>query len=69
MQELNNKIFGQLTENGNVAIFYVQDGDVVTKLDANVYPVNSDLSAKYEHPEGIILSKTDAKNLKIKLEK
>ena len=69
MNALNNEIFGRITENGDVAIFNAVDGDVVTKLDANVYPINSSQSARYEHPDGIVLTKDDTTKLKIQIEK
>ena len=49
---------------GTAAIFY-DDGRRVTRIDANVYPVGSSLSARYEHPEGITLSIADARKLGI----
>ena len=51
-------------KNGNAQIFE-SDGSVATRIDANVYPVGSQLSAKYEHPRGIILTIADAKKLGI----
>ena len=49
---------------GNAQIFE-DDGDVATRIDADVYPVGSDTSARYEHPEGIILTVADAETLGI----
>ncbi len=54
-------------ENGNARIFH-ESGEVVTRIDANVYPVGSDLSARYEHPEGIVLTVEDAEKLGIEVE-
>lgn len=65
--EMKN-IYGVMTESGNVAILYSDSGEEVTRIDANVYPVDSDLSARYEHPGGIILTVEDAKSLSIVIE-
>lgn len=43
-----------------VAVFN-DDGSVATRIDANVYPIGSDTSARYEHPEGIRLTIQDAR--------
>jgi len=37
-------------------------------LDEDVYPVNSDWGARYEHPRGIVLSLEDADRLGIEIE-
>jgi len=58
--EIDN-IFYRINTDGNAVILYVGDGELVTKLDEDVYPVGSDLSARYEHPEGIVLTVKDAK--------
>ena len=57
-------MFYRLTDDGNAAIFN-WDGSVAIKIDANVYPVNSQLSTRYEHPAGIILTVADAEFLGI----
>ena len=44
------------------------DGTVATRLDASVYPVGSDLSARYEHPEGIVLFTHDATAIGLDIE-
>ncbi len=51
-------------KNGNAQIFH-DSGEAATRIDANVYPIGSSLSARYEHPEGIVLSISDAKKLGI----
>ncbi|EMH9024378.1 hypothetical protein ACXITB_04275 [Proteus mirabilis] len=59
-------IFGRKNENGNIDVLYVDDGYPVTKLDDSfpiVYPVDSNLSAYYEHPEGITLTEEDAQKI------
>lgn len=62
-----NDVFGRITEHGNVSLF-LQDGSVCTRLDANVYPVGSNNSARNEHPDGIVLYAADAARLRIKME-
>lgn len=59
--------FGRVNESGNVAVFH-DSGESATRLDANVYPVGSSLSAKYEHPEGIVITKDDAAKLGIEID-
>ena len=61
----NDSMFYRLNEDGNAVILYMADGVAVTRLDANVYPVGSDLSARYEHAEGITLTIDDARSLGI----
>jgi hypothetical protein len=61
-------LIGITNEDGNVGIFFNEDGYPVTCLDANVYPVDSVCSARYEHPEGIVLSVSDARKLGIEIE-
>jgi hypothetical protein len=53
-------------ENGNYTILD-EEGFPVTRIDANVYPVGSELSAKYEHPEGIELTLEDVEKLNIEI--
>ena len=61
-------MFGRVNENGNVVVLMAADGDVVTRIDANVYPVGSSVSARYEHPNGIVLTASDAAALGIEIE-
>jgi hypothetical protein len=73
-------LFGRLDERGNVLVLHVEDGAPVTRLDASVYPVlyivdkdgvrerTADLSARYEYPNGIVLSRDDADHLGIEIE-
>ena len=63
-----NEMFGRIDKNGNVAVLWKEDGEPVTRMDANVYPVDSDLSVRYEHPEGIVLSVEDAEKIGIDIE-
>jgi hypothetical protein len=60
-------MFYRINDDGN-AIILEDDGSIVTRIDANVYPVGSDLSARYEHPEGIVLTVEDAEKLGIEVE-
>ena len=60
-----NEMFYRVNENGDAVIFHAS-GECVTKIDANVYPVGSDFSARYEHPNGIILTVLDASKIGIK---
>jgi hypothetical protein len=60
-------MFYRIDDDGN-AIILEDDGSIVTRIDANVYPVGSDLSARYEHPEGIVLTVEDAEKLGIEVE-
>lgn len=62
------EFFGRLNDDGNVMVLHVEDGVEATRLDASVYPVGSDLSARYEHPAGIVISVDDAKKLGIEIE-
>jgi len=63
-----DQMFYRVDSNGNAVILYVDDGTAVTRIDANVYPVDSDLSARYEHAEGIVLTVADAQKIGIEAE-
>lgn len=68
MATLNTtEVFGRTNEEGNIALFDME-GSVATRLDANVYPVGSSLSARYEHPQGIVITADDASKLGIALD-
>jgi hypothetical protein len=60
-------MFYRINDDGNAIILH-ENGEMVTRIDANVYPVGSDLSARYEHPEGIVLTVEDAEKLGIEVE-
>ena len=64
---MKNDIFGRINDEGTVDILYKYDGNRVTRLDANVYPVNSDFCARREHPQGIVLTLEDARSLGIEI--
>lgn len=64
-------IFGRKNENGDIDVLYVEDGYPVTRLDEEmpiVYPINSELSAFYEHPEGITLTLEDAQKIGLEID-
>lgn len=61
-------MFGRINENGDVAVLDVETGEAVTNVDANVYPVGSALSARYEHAAGIVLTVADAEKLGLEIE-
>lgn len=71
-QIVSRAIFGRLTPDGDVALFNVEYGDAITQLEmpptASIYPINSDLSTDYEHPEGIVISKEDAEFIGVHIE-
>lgn len=62
-----NTMFGRINENGNVTVFE-DDGSAATRIDANVYPVGSSTSARYEHPDGIELTVADAEKIGLMIE-
>lgn len=62
------QFFGRLTDDGDVIVLHVEDGSNATRLDASVYPIGSDLSARHEHAAGIIISQGDAARLGIDIE-
>ena len=53
---MNTKIFARNRDDGNFDILETEDGDRITRLDLNEYPVGSQLSSRYEHPAGIIFT-------------
>ena len=61
------KLFYRINAEGNADIFE-HDGSSVTRIDANVYPVGSNLSARHEHTEGITLTMADAEKIGINKE-
>ncbi len=72
------EFFGRYDAHGNVMVMHVEDGSPATRLDASVYPVQylgenactrtGDLSARYEHPNGITLTPEDAACLDLEIE-
>ena len=65
---MSDDIFGRINEEGTVDVLYAECGTAVTRLDANVYPVGSDFGARYEHPEGIVLTLDDARKIGLTIE-
>jgi hypothetical protein len=65
----HGEFFGRKADgSGFVMVLHVEDGAPATRLDANVYPVGSELSARHEHPEGILLHAHDAAALGLDIE-
>ncbi|EDI0780981.1 hypothetical protein G9D32_004456 [Salmonella enterica] len=64
-----SEVFGRINAEGNVDVLYVEDGSDVTRLDVDcVYPVGSDFGTRYDHPEGITLTREDAERIGIDIE-
>lgn len=64
-----NEVFGRINEKGNVDVLYAEDGAQVTRLDVDgVYPVGSELSTRYDHAEGIVISVEDANRIGLTIE-
>ncbi len=63
-----DEIFGRLNDDGNVMLMHVEDGSDVCQLNENVYPVGSELSARHNHAEGIVLAPGDTEKLGIEIE-
>jgi hypothetical protein len=58
-------MFYRINSDGNAEV-YNDDGSAATRIKTgNVYPVGSDLSTHYEHPEGIVLTIADAEKISI----
>ncbi len=61
-------MFYRLNDQGNAEILE-NDGYAVTRLPFyNIYPVGGDLSVSWEHPEGIVLTVSDAERCGINAE-
>lgn len=64
----NNNIFARPTNNADeYAILYITDGYPVTRLPG-CWPLHSELSGYYEHPEGILLDAEQVERLAIPIE-
>ncbi|HCT5330797.1 TPA: hypothetical protein OT047_003496 [Klebsiella pneumoniae] len=63
-----SEVFGRVNSDGNVDLLDIETGEAVTRLDANLYPVNSQLSTRYEHARGIIITREDADKVGIDVE-
>ncbi|EIV3802018.1 hypothetical protein MAK22_001968 [Klebsiella aerogenes] len=63
-----SEVFGRVNSDGNVDLLDIETGEAVTRLDANLYPVNSQLSTRYEHAAGIVITLEDAEKTGINIE-
>jgi len=61
------EIFARPNEDGSYSILHVEDGQAVTRLDG-CWPLDSNLSGSYEHPEGIRLDAEQVQSLGIEVE-
>ncbi|MBV1930917.1 MAG: hypothetical protein KUG71_04300, partial [Porticoccaceae bacterium] len=61
------QLYGRMDLDGNV-LLEDANGDIVTSIDADVCPVDSKLSARQEHPDGITLTRSDAAKLGVVIE-
>ena len=61
------QLYGRMDLDGNVTL-EDENGSIVTRIDTDVQPVDSKLSARDEHPDGITLTRSDAAKLKVILE-
>ena len=61
------QLYGRMDLDGNVTLEDA-NGSIVTRIDADVQPVDSNLPARDEHPDGITLTRSDAAKLKVILE-
>ena len=52
----------------NCRILYCEDGRPVTRIDADLYPVDSEISTRHQHPEGIVLTIAQVDRLGIPVE-
>lgn len=67
-QDKFGSFFGRINADGNVIVLHSEDGEAATRLDASVYPIGSEQSARYEHASGIVLSKDDAAKIGLEIE-
>jgi hypothetical protein len=65
---MSNRYFGRLNDRGDVDVLDREGGEPLTRLDADVYPVGSPVSARHEHPGGIALSVADAVRAGVEVE-
>lgn len=65
----HGEFFGRTDENGNVAVLHAS-GEAATRMDCSLYAVDSDgsKSVRYEHPEGIVISRADAEKIGLEVE-
>lgn len=61
-------IFGRINDQGNVNVLD-SDGYPVTRMDdCTIYPIDSQTSVCYEHPDGIVITKEDAEKIGLEIE-
>lgn len=65
----HGEFFGRINESGDAAVFH-ESGEAATRLDCNLYAVDSDgsKSVRYEHPEGIVITRSDAEKIGLDIE-
>ena len=64
-----NEVFGRVNQFNTVDILFINDGERATRLDVDgLYPVDSLLSTRYEHAEGIILTLEQCEKIGIEIE-
>lgn len=69
MTALINEVFGRINAQGGVDVLYAETGERVTRLDVDgVYPLGSELSTRYDHAEGIVISQEDAARIGLDIE-
>lgn len=61
------QLYGRMDLDGNVTLEDA-NGSIVTCIDADVRPVDSTISAREEHPDGITLTRSDAAKIGVILE-
>lgn len=61
------QLFGRMDRDGNVSI-EDSDGDMVTSIDTDIFPVGSKSSARNDHSDGITLTRADAAKLGVVIE-
>lgn len=55
-----NGMYGRTNADGNISVWSASTGAAVTFMPADVKPVGSQLSARKNHPKGIVLTRADA---------
>lgn len=68
---MKNNFFARKRDDNDYDILYINTGEPVTRLPFEfplVWPVDSNVSAYADHPDGIILTKDDIKKLGIEIE-
>jgi hypothetical protein len=65
----HGRFFGRIdTTDGTVVVLH-ESGERATRLACpGVYPVGSNLGARNEHPEGIIITRADADKIGLRLD-